>query len=416
MTSSNNKNKTQGLLVITTLLQQRTIQVIIAVSTYLVLAKYLSLEIHQGLYAISLSIKDVLKIIMPITVAFFVAYTVSQFEKKAPLFILALIIFETLSNGSAAWYGYFAGLSVVDYLPQLSVKIFEANFMPLWKLDIKIPDWWSPDKGTLFGFGLGMLSVINYTSKLREYIDYGRSIMEFLLTRIFAPIVPIFIVGFTAHMYQTQLLYEMFKHYTVVVVLFVIILVVYILMLITIGAGPHLGRMMKHLKNLMPAGVTALISSCSFSTLPLTISGTEKNLDNPELAKGVIPATTNIQLIGDIVMNTFLCFIIYKNFYEMNPPFLDWCKFSVIFVIFRFATSCVLGGVFFLMIPIYEQYLNFTPEMIALLWAFNIILDPIITFGNVMGNGALCRIFEKFWVLFMSIAVSLFRNKLNQHS
>ena len=51
----------------------------------------------------------------------------------------------------------------------------------------------------------------------------------------------------------------------------------------------------------------------------------------------------------------------------------------------------------FIMIPIYEAYLSFTPEMIALIIAFNIFLDPIVTTANVMANGALCKIFENIW-------------------
>ena len=49
------------------------------------------------------------------------------------------------------------------------------------------------------------------------------------------------------------------------------------------------------------------------------------------------------------------------------------------------------------MLPIYENYLNFTPEMIAIILALNVVLDPLITSCNVMANGALCRVFEKVW-------------------
>ena len=72
--------------------------------------------------------------------------------------------------------------------------------------------------------------------------------------------------------------------------------------------------------------------------------------------------------------------------------------FSVAFVIARFATAAVLGGAIFIMLPIYETYLNFSPEMIAIILAFNVMLDPIITSTNVIANGALCSVFERFWM------------------
>ena len=133
--------------------------------------------------------------------------------------------------------------------------------------------------------------------------------------------------------------------------------------------------------------------------MPWTIGGAAKNLQDPELAKAVIPATTNIQQIGDCIANTFLCFIIYRNFFGHNPDLMTWVSFSLVFILARFATAAILGGTIFVMLPIYESYLGFNAEMIALILAFNVILDPIITSSNVLANGALCRVFEKVWVL-----------------
>ena len=121
-------------------------------------------------------------------------------------------------------------------------------------------------------------------------------------------------------------------------------------------------------------------------------------MKNPKLAEAIIPATTNIQQIGDCIANTFLCFVIYKHFNGHAPDVGVWMTFSVAFVIARFATAAVLGGAIFIMLPIYETYLNFSPEMIAIILAFNVMLDPIITSTNVIANGALCSVFERFWM------------------
>ena len=72
-------------------------------------------------------------------------------------------------------------------------------------------------------------------------------------------------------------------------------------------------------------------------------------------------------------------------------------SFTTVFVLARFATAAVLGGAIFIMLPIYESYLAFNAEMIAIILAFNVILDPIVTSSNVMANGALCRVFEHVW-------------------
>ena len=119
---------------------------------------------------------------------------------------------------------------------------------------------------------------------------------------------------------------------------------------------------------------------------------------DPEFAKAVIPATTNIQQIGDCITNSFLCFLLYSQFFGHPPDLLTWSSFSIVFVLARFATAAVLGGAIFVMLPVYESYLSFSPEMIAIILAFNVILDPLVTSSNVMANGALCRVFEKLWI------------------
>ncbi|MFI4937740.1 MAG: cation:dicarboxylate symporter family transporter, partial [Candidatus Berkiellales bacterium] len=128
-------------------------------------------------------------------------------------------------------------------------------------------------------------------------------------------------------------------------------------------------------------------------------------LHNPNLAKAIIPATTNIQQVGDCVANAFLCFLIFRHFYSYNPDLGTWVTFSIFFVLARFATAAVLGGAIFIMLPIYETYLNFTGEMIAIILALNVVLDPLITSTNVIANGALSRVFERVW-MFVQLKIS----------
>ena len=133
--------------------------------------------------------------------------------------------------------------------------------------------------------------------------------------------------------------------------------------------------------------------------MPIIISATAKNLKNPKFADTIIPATINIQQIGDCIVNSFLCFLIYRNFFGYNPDIVTWLKFTSVFIFARFATAAVVGGAIFLMLPIYQHYLHFSNEMIAMIIAFNVILDPIVTSSNVLANGGLAKIFEMVWFL-----------------
>ncbi len=376
-------------------LKKRVIQVFLTLFLYLLTAHLLPPFIHQGLYTLSLGIKDLLVWILPLTVCFFIAHAICSFKSKAPLFILSLLLFEGVSNLSSVFFAYGGGHLATQFLPSLSLSSSQVDFSPLLRLPLLKPSWWSADKGTLLGAVLGLGAAFFKFPLLTRVINQGKKVTEAVLTQFFSRLIPLFILGFVARMAQTNLLQNILSESTSLILWLVGLLFSYILLLFMLGSGR---KALESLKNLLPATTIAFSSGCSLSTMPWTIQGSGKNLKNPDFAKAVIPATTNIQQIGDCITNTFLCFLIYRHFHGACPSLFIWINFSLVFVLARFATAAVLGGAIFLMIPIYENYLGFTAEMIALIVAFNVILDPLITCTNVLANGALCRIFEKVWI------------------
>jgi Na+/H+-dicarboxylate symporter len=381
-----------------TLLHHRGVQVLFAVALYLLAASYLPLAAHQGLYAISVFIKDILLWILPITVGLFIAHTISSFHHRAPLFIAALLVFEACSNLTSVWYSYLSGHLAAGFLPPFEMTVTNVEFSPLWRLPLLKPLWWTAGKGTIVGFIFGYLTMVSKNAVLKEWIDRGKDRAQWILTRIFSRLIPIFVLGFVARMYQTHILTDILSQYGMLLLWLVVFLFLYLLLLFGAASDGTLKGMLRNIKNLLPAGAIAFTSGCSLSTMPWTIDGTSKNLKNPLFAKAIIPATTNIQQIGDCIINTFLCFIIYRHFFGHNPDIATWLSFSVVFTLARFATAAVIGGAIFIMLPIYESYLHFNSEMIAIILAFNVILDPLVTSCNVVANGILCRLFEKVWL------------------
>lgn len=377
------------------MLKSRSVQVALALLLYLTFARWLPLEVHQGLYTISLFIKDLLLWMLPVTVSLFIAYAIASFEKRAPLFIVSLFLFEGISNACSVWYSFGCGHLAAICLPPIVSEPLNDAFSPLWRLPWIKPSWWGADKGSLVGMLLGLIAA--WALPLQRLIALGKKVAEKILTRFFSRLIPLFVLGFVARMHQTHLLSQMFSQYAEFLLWLVFSLATYIAWLFLVGSGFVLPSFLRSFRNLLPATGIAFSSGCSLSTMPWTIRGTAKNLQTPELAQAVIPATTNIQQIGDCIANAFLCFLIYLHFYGHPPPLALWASFSLVFVLARFATAAIIGGAIFVMLPIYESYLHFTPEMIAIILAFNVILDPLITASNVIANGALCRIFERVW-------------------
>lgn len=378
-------------------LKNRSVQTILVLILYSIFAQSLPIIVHQSFYTISVCIKDILIWMMPITVCILIASTIDKFENKAPLFILVLMTFEAISNFLSVTYAFAAGSLISNSIPNFEIISLSTDFNPLWRIPFTRPSWWGADKGSIAGLIIGCLSAFSYSIYLKNKLGTARDLIEFMLTKVFARLIPLFVLGFIAQIYQTGMLSHMIMNYSVLILYLIIFLGFYVIMIFAIGAGFNFQTMISHIKNLTPAWLMAITSSCSLSTMPWTIEGTAKNLQRPALAQAIIPATTNIQQIGDCITNALLCFLIYKQFFGYTPDGLTWLAFSLVFVAARFATAAVMGGAIFLMLPIYQTYLDFNDEMIAIILALNVILDPIVTSTNVIANGGMAKIFETLW-------------------
>lgn len=378
-------------------LKHRNLQTLILLVLYFVCASQLPLIVHQGFYTISIFIKDVLIWMMPITICVLIAHTIDRFENRAPLFIIMLLIFEGVSNFLSVTYAFLCGHAISSNIPHFEIINSYQDFVSLWRIPFVRPWWWSADKGSIIGLCLGCIAALSRSLPLKSAINISKNYVEMALTKVFAKLIPLFILGFIAQIYKTGLLREMFVNYSILVIYLVFFLLIYVVLIFAIGSNFNKSKMITSMRNLFPAWVMALTSGCSLSTMPLTIECTAKNLKNKSLSKAIIPATTNIQQVGDCITNALLCFLIYKQFFGYNPDILTWFVFTIVFVVARFGTAAVMGGAIFLMLPIYQSYLHFNDEMIGIILALNVILDPIVTSTNVIANGAMAKIFENMW-------------------
>src|SRR5260221_203264 len=185
-------------------LQQRSLQTLLVLALYVILAGFLPYPVHQGFYTVSLFIKDLLLWMMPVTVGFFIAHTVQTFERRAPLFILILVLFEAISNFGSVWYAFISAELASEYLPSFKAATFSHHFEALWSFSWLKPAWWSAEKGAVTGLILGTLNAFCQNPSLKQFIGRGKTIVQWILSKVFARLIPLFILGFAAQMYQMK--------------------------------------------------------------------------------------------------------------------------------------------------------------------------------------------------------------------
>lgn len=381
-------------------LKNTSFQTFVVVLFVILCGKSMSLDFARGFYTISLALKDLLLLILPIAVCVFIASALNNFKKQGLLLVITLVLFEIVSNTCASFAAYglsFWGAScynAITLTTTSSVAPFEFEWL---NINALRPSFWRVEYGTALGVILGLCMPYLQSNALERTLTFSAILVKNIFIRGFARIIPLFVFGFFVNLVKTAdflpLLFQGGKSISIMI----IGVACYVIILYLIVGRFSIKNTAQAIQNVLPAGLTAFSSMSSAATMPITIQATEKNLKNPSFASMIIPATTNIQQVGDCFIQVFLCCMILSVFGQNIPNLETFALFLSVFVLARFTTAAVIGGAVFIMLPLYQTYLGLNAEMIAMLLVFNMILDPIVTSSNVMANSALCVLFERVW-------------------
>ncbi|NQY42617.1 MAG: cation:dicarboxylase symporter family transporter, partial [Legionellales bacterium] len=264
-------------------------------------------------------------------------------------------------------------------------------------INVTLPKIVSNEKMLFLGLLVGLVfSCVsqNISKKISAILD---KYVNIFLYKIFIPIIPLFIFGFILKLQYDEMLYISVKNYAAIFALIIIFQITYVSLLYGIASKFNISNFLRFIKNIIPAGVTGFITMSSIASLPLTLVASEKNINNSDFPKLIIPATVNVHLIGDCIAIPIFALAILKTFGLPIPNIESLLIFVVYFVIAKFAVASVPGGGILVMLPILEKYMGFTPVMLSLITALYIMLDCVTTSINVIGNGAFTILFYKIY-------------------
>ncbi len=353
--------------------------------------------VKEVAYSVSLSIKAVLIFFLPCIVFSYLFSCILDLKKGAISFVLILLAGICLSNFTSTLIAYGVGSWITQFLGGLGAQSIQAGpqLKPYW--EISLPKWISNDQALFSGLLLGCFFAYRPSEKASRFAIQLKKVSNFVLGRLFIPIVPLFILGFAMKLQHEGTLAQIFFVYGPIFVLIAAVEAIYISFLYGLGAQFQYKRWGQYLKAILPSAISGFSTMSSAASMPMTLSAAEKNTGNPNLVRAVIPATVNVHLMGDSIAIPLAAFMILSSFGMPLPEFQDYLVFAVYFILAKFAVAAVPGGGIVVMIPILERYLGFTPEMLSLITTIYIIFDPLITACNVSGNGAFAVLFSKVY-------------------
>ncbi len=345
---------------------------------------WIPLNVQSILYGFSLSIKSVIVFALPFIIFGLLFKAAIGFARNASKTILTILVAILASNFLSTLISY--GIGRIAYQFDLAMPFPEDGSGLQAAFSLLLPKWIGNDTAMFAALILGVVLgrwKPTWASKISGWVDGAISrILKGLLY-----VIPLFLSGFFIKMYQDRVVGSIVQNYGLIFGITACFVFGYIA-LIYFLASRRIGlSFVQSIKNMLPAAIAGFGSMSSAAAMPLTILGTEKNSQSPELSRSIIPATVNVHLIGDCFAIPIFAFAVMKSFGLSEPAFASYLIFATYFVLAKFSVAAVPGGGILVMLPILEAYLGFNPTMLSLITALYILFDPIITTANVMGNG-----------------------------
>jgi Na+/H+-dicarboxylate symporter len=346
-------------------------------------------------YTISNLIRKGLLFLLPFLVFPFMVSSISALRSRGVWMVGGIMLMIVVSNFTAIMGAFFAGnflipqlgggriatLAVVDEL----MPLFDVPLSPLVGMEVTLL------VAFISGLGVGFIN----NRSLDSFFEKYTAASTFFFENIFIPILPLYVLGTILKItYETDL-GAILPTFGSMALGIVFIQSIYISFLFFMGAGFSITGGLKALKNALPAGLVGLTTMSSFVTMPVTLKVAEKNTGNPHVARVAISTTVNCHCLGEAISLPLIAMTIYFITFSQMPSLSAYFPFALLLTIAQFSAVAVPGGSIVVMLPFLERYLSFSSEMVSLIIALSIFMDPVGTGQNVMANSAFAMIINK---------------------
>ena len=340
----------------------------------------------------------------------------SQFLSFAiPLIIIGLVTpaIADLGRGAGKWLGITTAIAYASTLfSGFLTYVVCAGFLPRLLAGTALSDVEEPGSALetyfsiempapvpvmtalLLSFVLGIgLSMVPRGVLRKGFIEF-RAIITRLIERIIIPLLPLHIFGIFLNLTYTGEAWSVMRALMRVVVV-VLVLEVVILGVQYVVAGFIGGKNpVRAVVTMMPAYLTALGTSSSAATIPVTLAQTKKNGVSDAVASFTVPLCATIHLAGSTSKIFAFAFAIVLT-QGLSVSTVQWVGFIFMLGITMVAAPGVPGGAIMAATGLLSSMLGFDDAQVALMIATYIAMDSFGTATNVTGDGAIAIVVDR---------------------
>lgn len=259
---------------------------------------------------------------------------------------------------------------------------------------VSIPAMLDVMSALVFSFMLGLCIAYGELPTLRRCAIEFRGVISSTITHVIIPLLPLYIFGIFLEMTITGQVWSIVTVFAqVIIVIFILHIVVLVYQFCIAGAVVRRNPF-RLLYNMLPAYMTALGTSSSAATIPVTLDQTLRNGVSDGVASFCIPLCATIHMSGS-AMKITACALTICLLQGLPVDFGSFLHFVLMLGIVMVAAPGVPGGAIMAALAPLSSILGFNADQQALMIALYIAMDSFGTACNVTGDGAIAIIVDR---------------------
>lgn len=336
--------------------------------------------------------------IIPLLIVGLIAPGIAELGREAGKMLIATIL---LAYGFTLFAGFFAyGAAALSYPWLLSSEsalvAFESASELAPYVTLPLTPIMNVTSSLVLAFVLGLGMAFCEGQTLKKMMFDFRFIIYKVISRIIIPLLPLYIFGVFLGMTATEQVVPVVEAFAKVIVLLFILTLIMVLLQFLVAGTVAKRNPLKMLRVMLPAYFTALGTSSSAATIPVTYNQVQALGVREGVAGFTVPLCANIHMTGSTI-EIVACALAIIFMTGGQVEFWQFSGFICMLGISIVAGPGVPGGAIMAALGVLQQMLGFNEQMLGLMIALCMAMDSFGTACNVTGDGAIAIIIDKLY-------------------
>ena len=337
-----------------------------------------------------------IEFMVPLIIIGLVTPAICRMGSDAGKMLLFTILLAYFSSVLAGTFSY--GVSVVAFPGLLDgvhmdVDKLESDAVnPFFTLDI--PAVMNVTSALVLAFLTGTLLTVTGKGTLKNVAFDFEELVTKAISSTLVPLLPIYIFGIFLKMACTGDILPVLSVFAKIIAVIFAMSIVWLLTIFCISGAISRSNPFKNIVSMLPAYFTALGTSSSAATIPVTLSCARKCGVSEPVSNFSVPLCATIHMPGSMMKIT-ACAIAIMMLQGMPFSFDLVLGFIMLEAITAVAAPGVPGGVIMASLGVLSSVLGFDDTSLALIITLYIVMDSFGTACNVVSDGAVALIVDK---------------------